>query len=358
MSVANIVLPSTYTAFDSEVLPTCIPTNGTLHVSAIGDHRLLHPMGVAQDGHPMSWADMEDCPTMPALGVQIVDISTLVNSTQECTAIIDILASGSDADKHALLLQLHPIARQLALSKSGCRIVQKALEVAGGLDRDVMIAALKEHVVELYESPHGNHVLSRAIEVLPASKIHFIISAVLGRGLAVSKHRFGCRIICRLVEHCGEEAIGELLDEVLAETDELARHAFGNFVVQTAMEHASPLRRSAMLSQLLPGFAMLAMHRTGSLVAQRVLDYCDDAGQNLAIQALVRGEGAASIVDIACNRYGSYVLEQLAGIHHSAREEAARILARDLHLLQGSEYAEKVTLAFGLSSTEQLALVA
>merc|ERR1712070_656659 len=104
-----------------------------------------------------------------------------------------------------------------------------------------------------------------------------------------------------------EEQIGDLLDEILGESDVLARHAFGNFVVQTALEHTSYTRRCAMLMKLLPGFASMAMHRSGSLVAQRILDYCDDAGQNAAICALAQGEVDASLVDVACSRYGSYV---------------------------------------------------
>jgi hypothetical protein len=176
----------------------------------------------------------------------------LTEDQELCNKVIQRLEEGDKVEKLAVLLWFHKETRKLALSKSGCRVVQKAMEVTGGSDRDLIVAELKEHVMELYESPNGNHVLSRAIEVLPAAKNNFVISALLGRGLAVSKHRFGCRVVCRLIEHGTEDQIGSLLDEVLAEALSLSRHMFGNFVIQTALEHTSHARRSTILMQLLP----------------------------------------------------------------------------------------------------------
>jgi len=280
------------------------------------------------------------------------DFGALVNSPDQCNSILDKLERGNSEEKHSLLLKLHKIVRQLALSKAGCRIVQKAFEVAGGSDRDLIISELQHHVVELYESPHGNHVLSRAIEVLPAAKNGFVMAALLGRGVAVSRHRYGCRVVCRLIEHCGEEQIGQLLDEVLPELDMLARHAFGNFVVQTALEHASPARRTAMLWKLLPTFAAMSTHRSGSLVAQRVLDYCEEACQIAAIHALLEGVGDNSVVEVACSHYGSYVIEQLAGKQLAVLGELKHTLACNLHRLYSSEHAQRVLIAFGLASAE------
>lgn len=280
----------------------------------------------------------------------------LADDQELCNKVIHHLEEGEKIEKRTLLSWFHKETRKLALSRSGCRVVQKALEVTGGSDRDLIIAELKEHVVELYESPNGNHVLSRAIEVLPASKNGFIISALLGRGLAVSKHRFGCRVVCRLIEHCAEEQIGSLLDEVLAEALPLSRHMYGNFVIQTALEHTSHARRSAVLTQLLPEFSSLTTHRTGSLVAQRVFDYCDAQGQDLALRVLLHAEGENSVVEVACSHYGSYVLEQVAGLHsmHHAAQEIGYVLGSNLHRLCASQHAQRVAIAFGLATPEQL----
>jgi len=274
----------------------------------------------------------------------------LAESPERCSKVLEKLENGSSSEQHTLLQWLLKASRKLALSKPGCRIVQKAFDVAGTSDRDLIIMELKDHIVELYESPWGNHVLSRAIEVIPSAKNNFVISALLGRGVIASKHRFGCRIVCRLIEHCTEEQIGGILDEVLVEANLLAHHAYGNFVVQSLLEHALPARRCAVLSQILPDFATLAMHRTGSLVAQRALAYCQPEGQNLAIRALLQADETSSLVEVACNHYGSYVMEQLAGLRsqHGSVQEIAQILASNLPQLLASEHAEKVMVAFGV----------
>lgn len=280
----------------------------------------------------------------------------LVDDVERCNEVLMKLEEGSPAEQHELLLWLHPAAQQLALSKTGCRVMQKALEVAGGADRDRILIELKPHIIELYSSPWGNHVLSRAIEVLPAAKNDFVILAFLGRGVIVSKHRYGCRVVCRLIEHCPEKQIGELLDEVLMQVDHLARHTYGNFVVQSVIEHASPARRSAVLTQVLSNFTNLAMHRTGSLVAQRALDYCDANGQKLVIQALLQEEeGKSLLVEVACSHYGSYVVEQLAGLRCDGLvQEIAQILGSNLTQLKASDHAQRVLVAFGLATIESL----
>lgn len=277
-------------------------------------------------------------------------IQALLDSPERCRDVITSLSRADQAEQHEILMQLQNGLCQLALTKDGCRIIQKLFEVTGGVDRDLIVFGLQEHIVELYESPHGNFVLSKAIEVLPAAKNSFIISALLGRGISVCKHRFGCRVVCRLIEHCTEDHIGPLLDEILVDIVMLAQDDYGNYVVQVALEHASEGRKSLMEAQLLPGFASLAMHKDGSRVAERLLESCSSRGQKLAVHTLLKAEGGISLVEVACSRYGSYVIARLAGLRqtHIEMSEVASILASNLQSLQESEYAERVITAFGL----------
>lgn len=291
----------------------------------------------------------------------------VLSENQElCNHVMLRLEEGDSVERLTLLLWFHKESRRLSLSKSGCRLVQKALEVTGGTDRDLIIAELKDHVQELYASPNGNYVLSRAIEVLPASKIGWVISAVVGQGLVVSKHKFGCRVICRLIEHCtgaNEEQIGALLDEILEDAPTLARHTYGNFVMQTMFEHTSSVRRKAILQRLLPEFSGLAMHRTGSLVAQRALTYCEAQDQDQALLALLSAEGETSLTEVACSHYGAFVIEQVSSLRQSRyAQEIKDVLANDLQRLATSQHSQgttqQVAIAFGLATGEQLEQIA
>lgn len=280
----------------------------------------------------------------------------LIDDQELCNSIVQHLDEADKVEKLAAVLWFHKESRKLALSKSGCRVIQKAFEVTGGSDRDLILAELKDHVTELYESPNGNHVLSKAIEVLPAAKSSFVISALLGRGPVVSKHRYGCRVVCRLIEHGTEDLMGSFLDEIQSDALSLSKHTFGNFAIQTALEHTSHDRRSAILTKLLPEFSSLAMHRTGSLVVQRALDYCNAQGQDVALRALLGAEGEHSIVEVACNHYGSYVLEQSAGLRSMQPAVSAieTVLVAHLHRLCASQSGRRVVVAFGLASPEQI----
>lgn len=281
----------------------------------------------------------------------------LVDNLDECNDVITKLEEGSPSKQRELLLWLQPAVHQLAVSKTGCRVIQKALEVAGASDRDRICIELKPYIIELYSSPWGNHVLSRAIEVLPAAKNDFVISAFLGRGITVSKHRYGCRIVCRLIEHSPEAQIGELLDEISMQVDHLARHTYGNFVIQSIIEHALPVRRKAVLSQVLANFTTLVTHRTGSLVVQRALDYCDGDGQKFAMQSLLQGEDKNLLIEATCSHYGSYVVEQLAGLRCDdavLSQEMTRVLSSSMQQLLASDHAHRVLVAFGLATAESL----
>jgi hypothetical protein len=281
--------------------------------------------------------------------VQACNIQGVLDSPEVVAKITHCLESGSQDERHAILSELRAKMLQLALSRSGCRIVQKAIEVAGGTDREMILNQLKDHITQLYESPHGNHVLTRAIEVLPVAKAGFVISALTGRCITVAKHRFGCRVICRLIEHCGEAQIYALLDELISESDMLARHVYGTYVVQSILEHMSPARRSAVLHNLLPNFVTLIMHRSGSLVVQRALDYCGREDQALVLDTLHK---SGSLVDIACSHFGSYVIEQLASMryNHDVVASLSDVLMANIENLRASEHTERVISAFGLAT--------
>lgn len=271
---------------------------------------------------------------------------TLLSQPEQCTDVVKALECIDQTERHLVLVWLMSAIRQLALSKTGCRIVQKALDVAAGADQDMLISGLQDHIVELYESPHGNYVLARAIEVLPAAKVGFVISALRGRSATVAKHKFGCRIVLRLIEHCEEPQIADILDEIMEEAPTLAHHAYGSLILQSMLEHMPSARRSSLFMRLLPSFATMSTHRTGSLVAQRVLTYCTIEEQAFAIQALLQG----SVIDIACSHYGSYVIEQVAGMYatHSSVQVMANTFANSLQDFVGADHAERVLLAFDL----------
>jgi len=296
-------------------------------------------------------SDTADSPQGPE--VQLGSLEDLLENQDKCSEIVTRLEASGRAEKKRIIEWLLPVAMQLALSRCGCRVVQKALEAQGSAGRNLLVAELEPNTVELYESLHGNHVLTKMIEMMPSAALRPIVDRLWEKGAtSVARHRFGCRVFERLIEHCNETEIGALLDQIVADSEALCRHQYGNFVVQHLLEHGSALRRNAILARLLPDIPALAMHRTASHVVQRALDYSDEEGQAAIVNQLLWAANPGSLIEVAGSRYGSFVAEQLNTLkmpnNQGLSDEVARRFADNIAELGKSNFGNRVVECFGL----------
>jgi len=248
-------------------------------------------------------------------GIDEEDPLKLAETKEGANKILERLESN---ESRKTLLWLKKALRPMSLDKHGCRVVQRALEIAPGELRTVLLAELEPHVVELYESANGNHVLSKVIEVIPGAKLRGLVAKLEEKGWEhVAKHRFGCRALERLIEHSSESELQGLIGMVKEKCEELSRHQFGNFVVQHLFEHQASCRPD-LLKPLLCKMSELAMHRTASHVVQSALYHCEEEGQKDIVESLLRATcPSPAIEQVAMGRYGSYVAEQLATLPSS-----------------------------------------
>lgn len=229
-----------------------------------------------------------------------------------CKEFEDLL--DREVDRPAAIDWIADRAVTLAFAKHGCRVVQKAIDVAGAPERERIALKLQPHVMELCESLHGNHVLAKLVEVLPptGSAVGFVVEKLRGCEVKTAKHRFGCRIWERLIEHCADDSqMRVALDAIVTEAAILCRHPYGNFVVQHLLEHGSPERKTALLALLLPELPLLASHRTAAHVVQKALVFTGEAGERAIVLRLLGGEPPHSLEEVACTRYGSFVVEDI-----------------------------------------------
>lgn len=250
------------------------------------------------------------------------------------------------AKRSAILGWIQPAAFSLAMSVHGCRVVQKALDVAGGEDRDALAQQLHGKVKDLLESQHGNHVLQKCIEVLPPHSVQFIINELAAWPLSwvgVAKHRFGCRVIERLLEHCSEDMMAPLTDAVVRDASALARHPYGNYVVQHVLEYGTPVHRNLLASSFVDsGIAFLAQHRIACNVIERALGLvCSADQQSIGLALLAAPQ---TLLVIGCSRYGTHVicrlLENLAP--GPLRVEVVRQLSGNLPQIMASKHSKQL----------------
>jgi hypothetical protein len=197
----------------------------------------------------------------------------------------------------------------LALTRRGCRLVQRALEVATPADQDRITQKLHGGVLECVKSPNANHVLQKCIELRPPEAIQFVVGELHGHGSFVARHRFGCRVLQRLVEHCPLEQTEGLIAEVLKDTDKLVRHQYGNFVIQHILQHGSSDQARQIAGVLQADVIRLAKHRIASHVVSCALIHCSPEDVRILAQE-VSGE-AGKFADLSRRQYGSFVVREV-----------------------------------------------
>jgi hypothetical protein len=199
--------------------------------------------------------------------------------------------------------------RPLALTRRGCRIVQRAMELSTSADQERIVANMEGFVLEALQSPHANYVLQKCFEVMPSHMLQFVITELKGQGVFVARHRFGCRIIQRSIERCTAEQIEELVAEILMDAPQLVRHTYGNFVIQHILQYGTPKQVHQIAEVLLTDAIRFAKHRIASHVMSCAVSCCapDDVQQ---LTDLLLGE-KAQVADLMHRQYGSYVVREV-----------------------------------------------
>merc|ERR550537_34729 len=297
---------------------------------------------VQQNGYTGNETEPQEIPDGELL---VGDPRILALNSDLANEASELLETGTREERNEILQWIMPATLDLALSVCGCRVVQAAVEVAGGEHRRRMTEHMHGHVAELLDSPHGNHVLQKCIEVLPPDTVQFVLNELCAfpdHGLAIAKHRFGCRILERLFEHCPAEQTRPLAEGVIENAYVLCRHPFGNYVVQHVLEYGTLSQRNSVVEALLQGGVMqLAMHRVASNVIERALVECTAEGRQALVGQLV-AEPSATLT-MASSRYGSFIAQRLLELPSSPqRDEVWQQLSEGLETLKASKHGKQL----------------
>jgi len=226
--------------------------------------------------------------------------------------IISLLGEEDTLERKEIIQWIVSIAWTMSGRRHGCRVVQRAVEVANREEQLAVADQLKTHVVDALKSPHANHVLQRCVVLLPPERLKFVIDELRGRGADMAKHRFGCRVLERLIEHCPAEATAGLVEEIIPGSADLSRHEFGNYVVQHILEHGTSSHQATVVDVLTPQAYRLAKHRVASHVVERALLYCGSKERQKLQTAMKPSGDDKDLASLGRSLYGSFVVRQLA----------------------------------------------
>lgn len=286
-------------------------------------------------------------PRPPGLPESLTDPSSLAHNVSDAVAVVQRLKDGCKTDRNELLAWLLKALPALALTEAGGKVVQAALEVATGAKRTALTNEFHGSVLKLCMSPHGHQVLANLVQSMPVTAIGFVACEMTGQSVEMARHRFGCCVLEAMAMHCSEAQMAEVSAEIMEEAAELSRHPHGSSVIKHLLEYGNSECRAGIVQRLIPRIPLLAMHRTASHVVEKAFNCCSDEEQYSIAMALLRATAPISVVDVACSRCGSSILEEVASTNAFNTEFRSR-LAAALPRLGQSKFGRRVVASFEL----------
>lgn len=252
--------------------------------------------------------------------------------------VVDSLEKASEDQQDKCLEWAMPHLRELALeSRFSSKFVQVFLR--GGKNLKLLVE-LTPLVEELYASPHGNFVLTKWLEHYPQKDLQPIINMLEKEEFDdAAKHRYGCRLVERLLESINTSIEFKRRSEYIENVEDLSRHKFANYVILSLLETCGYTQVQQILDKLLPNLTDLAVHRIASHVVQQLLKKCAQEDRKKFVEQFLKPEGASAgevdhrgkktFGEVACNKYGSYVLESIHDALDTAGLEEDAVDARE-----------------------------
>jgi hypothetical protein len=233
----------------------------------------------------------------------------LGGSDAEAVRMLAQLSDGDRVQRHAAITKVAAAAWPMALTASGSRALQKAVDVADKIEQGRLLEPLRGHVPTAASSPHGNHVLQKCIQSLPTERVRFILEEMEGNAETAAKSRYGCRVLERLIEHFPSDQTATLVAQVLHKAEILSRHCFGNFVIQHILVHGTDSQRRQVVSVLEADASRLARHRVASHVMKTALINCAPEEKGLLVQVL--SADADDFSEMMHHHCGSFVAREV-----------------------------------------------
>lgn len=236
--------------------------------------------------------------------------------------------------------QLKGHVARLSRDKVGCRVVQRALELA----RDEAPALALEMVGSVKQAvrcPNGNFVIQKIVTLCEAD---FVAQELLGKAADVAKHRYGCRVACRIVERRSGEGAVAFISELLERVQDLSQHAFAHHAMQSILEHGAAREKQRVASALRPAILANAQGRSSSYVVASALECCDEVDQDSLVLDLLEHLPA-----LTQSLSGCHVIKALLAVAGPHFPDAAKQLQEVAAELSNTRHGRRIIQDFNLA---------
>lgn len=239
----------------------------------------------------------------------------------------------------AVLQQLQGRVLEMSLDRTGCRVIQAALEAASCSQAAALVHELQGSARRVAKCPYGNYVLQKAVQLLPASAWAFAAVEFYGAAAELARHESGCRVLCRLLEHGASlPPVAQLALEIANASQALRATRFGHHVLQTLLEHGTDAQRREVVATMYGHLHELAEHRNAAYVVEKALVFAA-----LPEQRALALELFPIFAHFAITEFGFRVAGALLRLPDEQLAQQARMLvAAHLAVLQTTKYGRRL----------------
>jgi hypothetical protein len=243
--------------------------------------------------------------------VDLINLCSDPNTAQSVQEVLVSLVPGPE--RLSLIATLSSQVVALAQHSTGCRVIQKALDIGTLQERLILASAIPAgKIIELCIDVNANHVMQKLIEVLPTECVEFLVEQIAApytnTVARLSVHCYGCRVIQRVLSRCDLAQKGRVLDAICGAVGELVFDQFGNYVIQHALDFGREADRERIIEALAArDLQLLSCNKFASNVLEKAARLSQT---NKAADKLVASLGRLwdqQLLDIMTDRYGNYV---------------------------------------------------
>ena len=257
----------------------------------------------------------------------LIDVGRILRDSKYACQIQDILKP--ETVEHAVKLFQGQLVL-LSLNSSGCRIVQKLLDIGSNeVRRSIMFPELSVRILDLCVDVNGNHVVQKFIDVAPSRDCVFLVDMLRadhGSVIRLASHSYGCRVIQRLMTQCDLKDVEYIFDALCANSEaieKLSEDVFGNYVMQQAIDYGRDIDREriGLCFASHPDIVRLGCSKYASNVVEKAIRYHNKRKNGSAIvtklmlNAILASNdpitGEPGLLTLMKDRYGNYVVRAM-----------------------------------------------
>ncbi|KAJ6965076.1 pumilio [Populus alba x Populus x berolinensis] len=162
----------------------------------------------------------------------------------------------------------------IAMDKSGCCVLNRALYYAQGELKQRLLHETITNAMLLSESPFGNYVVQHVLNERIQNATIGILEHLKGCFVSLSMNKFGSNVVEKCLIWSGEENASMIIEEFMHSPYfvNVCRNNFGNYVVQKALEVSKGGIRNALVSRINDSYPDLY----GDINAKRVVKKARD----------------------------------------------------------------------------------